>query len=199
MDNFNSEKLYDLLVQNKFERLTAEEQAIVLQAMSLEEFTALQNLNKAVSGLNQSRKDSIEELLLDKLPTPKPTKLFWQSTIPIWQAASILVVTILGQLVLSNSYKKEGGMQTAMIDTVWIEKPIEKRITDTVFVWSTKNKQLKPKQKEDLQIRQIRNRKSETAQSIIKAPGNLGEHRNRLNSLNLAEDSVLLTIGFVRL
>ncbi len=199
MDNSNSEKLYELLVQNEFKNLTIEEQAIVLQAMSLEEFAALQSLNKAVSGLNQSRKDSIEELLLDKLPTPKPTKLFWQNTIPIWQAASILVVAILGQLVLSNSYKKEGGMQTAMIDTVWIEKPIEKRITDTVFVWPAKNKQLKPKQKLDHQIHPSINIKSETAQSIKKAPSSIGEHRNRLNSLNLAEDSVLLNIGFVRL
>lgn len=201
MDNFNSEKLYDLLVQNTFENLTEEEKFIVLQAMSVEEFAALKNLNKAVSGLNQSRKESIEELLLKKLPAPKSAKLFWNHAIPIWQAASILVLAITGLFLVKDSNKKETGLQTAMIDTVWVEKPVEKRITDTVYVWHTKTKSnpLHDTKTRESQRNEAKENHTTNPQSNVSAPTSILEHRNRLNSLSLIEDSILLNIGFVRL
>jgi len=201
MDNLSEEKLYDLLGQNTFESLTEEEQALVLQFLSSEEFTGLQTLNKAISGLNQSRKNSIEELLLNKLPKPKPVKAFWKNSIPIWQAASILILAIIGQLIWSNPNKKEAGLQTAMIDTIWVEKPIEKRISDTVYIWpsKTKSNHIKRTKAQDKQMNQAPENNQAAVKGSLSAPSSVGEHRNRINSLSLSKDSILLNIGFVKL
>lgn len=197
-------KLYDLLANKTYDSLSAEEKTFIETQLGKDAFNSLKTVNAIVVGLNQTRKTEIENELLKLIPTPKTKTYFWQKHIPIWQAASLLILAgILSLAWMSTSQKSAQLAQ--QIDTVWLEKPIEKVIVDTFYVLHEpktnnlqKSKQLLKANPQEF-LGSNRKEMQFLTQLNVSGPGDIHNQRNRIQGNSLAEDTLPLNVGFVGL
>lgn len=197
-------KLYDLLANKAYHELTVDEKAFVEANFSKEEYLSLKAVNSVVVGLNQTRKTEIENELLKLIPTPKTKTYFWKQSIPIWQAASLLILASgLSLAWMSTSQKSVQLVQ--QIDTVWLEKPVERVIVDTFYVLNEPKTNGLQKSKPSLHanpeesLGSYRKEMQALTQLNVSGPGDIHNKRNRLQGNSLAEDTLPLNVGFVGL
>jgi hypothetical protein len=189
--------LFDLLNNTDLDTLKEEDLKKLETLISKEEFTQLKQLQSRVDETMSSKKLAIEQQLLAKLPQPPQRKIpIWKISIPAWQAAAVLMIS--GVVFMIGVLKEQEQITITSIekDTIWLEKRVETKVYDTVLIENKRAQHLGITKKKTAIIAAESKDKGDI---YIEGLGGINDHHNQLNGISLKEDSIPISLGFVKL
>lgn len=199
MNDKDAAFLFDLLNNNDHITLKEEELIKLETLISKEEFTQLKQLQRQVGETMGSKKLAIEQQLLAKLPQPQQPKIpIWKISIPAWQAAAVLMISGIVFMMGVLKEQEQSSITSIERDTIWLEKRVETKVYDTVFLENKLTQNLGGTSKKTAKVAPSKGI-SEKGDIYIEGLGGINDNHNQLNGISLKDDSIPINLGFVRL
>ena len=203
------EKIFELLETKDFTSLSKNEQDLVLQSMTVDEYVASRlSITESIQELdNEIKQTAYDEELLEKLneKTRKKSYFFYfliDTKVSLLKVAAIFILFVLGYtFLLINQLSKNEVIisnQSLKMDTVFITKIKTLKKTDTVFITKTKRVIVESKRKNISTItgQELNSKDSPNLQQIYakEALLSLNYSKNSIsNGLNMSiEDSPII-------
>ena len=191
--------LFDLLNNTDLDTLKEEDLIKLETLISKEEFTQLKQLQSSVDETMGSNKLAIEQQLLAKLPQPQQRKIpIWKISIPAWQAAAVLMISGVVFMMGVLKEQEQSSITSIEKDTIWLEKRIETKVFDTVFLENKLTQNFGGTSKNTAKVAPSKEI-SEKGDIYIEGLGGINDFHNQLNGISLKDDSIPINLGFVRL
>jgi hypothetical protein len=199
MNDKDAAFLFDLLNNNDHITIKEEDLIKLETLISKEEFTQLKQLQSSVDETMSSKKLAIEQQLLAKLPKPQQPKIpIWKISIPAWQAAAVLMISGVVFMMGVLKEQEQSSITSIEKDTIWLEKRIETKVFDTVFLENKLTQNYGGTSKNTAKVAPSKEI-SEKGDIYIEGLGGINDYHNQLNGISLKDDSIPINLGFVRL
>jgi hypothetical protein len=129
--------IFDLIEQTPFEQLSTEQQNIVLQHMSKQEYEShyqtaniLRKNKEDLLQVNPKQKEQLMQAFMNKQQSVKP---IWETPVQLWKAAAIFILLGGAWLMHWQSYQHKKVEYVTQLDTVYLEKETPVKVYDTVY------------------------------------------------------------------